>query len=478
MKKIIILSLIILSFGIKAQTFNQTYLSDSVQIKELSNKQGLSYKIKNYDNDSYWSKAANNIFINYNDSLEITNILEIPDRDYMFKYGNKLYLLNTAFHYDYDTSFNQLFVVDSFSFIYYDIENRTENYVNINDSLIEINNKYMFLEQSKEIAIVSAPRIEMFDSNSVLNSTSFKITILDTLGNVLRYKKINRRLHDFSFEEQANNILISGVAYGTYTTSLDNKIYYINKNSLDLVDSINTDKHYLFFKTINDSIVCGITGLYTIYVDMYNTISKTVINNNYSVSSPAIHWFNQYFYNTSSLSIDFINEDSIFFVCQLRDANPYNSRGIEMFNFKRDGSLNYRYIFNDYQSNLQREINGITATREGGLIIDVMSIINYNFSNAWLLRYSHYGNLDLLDVKKEDKYTIILYPNPTKDFINIVSSDDINEITIYNSLSQNVYSKKHKGKDIEIDISYFSKGSYIVDIRTEKGNIRKKFIVE
>ena len=74
----------------------------------------------------------------------------------MFKYGNKLYLLNTAFHYDYDTSFNQLFVVDSFSFIYYDIENRTENYVNINDSLIEINNKYMFLEQSKEIADVEA----------------------------------------------------------------------------------------------------------------------------------------------------------------------------------------------------------------------------------------------------------------------------------------------------------------------------------
>lgn len=474
---IIILSLILLSFGIKAQTFNQTYLSDSVQIKELSNKQGLNYKIKNYDNDSYWSKAANSIFINYNDSLEITNILEIPDRDYMFKYGNKLYLLNTAFHYDYDTSFNQIFVVDSISFIYYNIENRTEHYININDSLIELNYSYMFLEQSKEIAIVSSPRIDMMDSNSVLNSTSFKITILDTLGNVLRYNKINRRLHQFSFEEQGNNIIISGEAYGTNSTQLDNKIYYINENSLDLVDSINTDKSYIYFKTINDSLICGITGLYTIYVDMYNTVSKTVISNNYFVSSPTIHWSNLYFSNTS-LSIDFINEDSIFFVCQLRDANPYNSREIEIFNFKRDGSLNYRYIFNDYQSNLQREINGITATREGGLIIDVMSIINYNFSNAWLLRYSHYGNLDLLDIKKEDKYTIILYPNPTTDFINIVSSDDIEEIKIYNFLSQNVYSKQYKGKDIEINVSKFSKGNYIVDITTKKGNIRKKFIVK
>jgi glutaredoxin-related protein len=269
MKKLLFVYLLCFAtFTSKAQTFNQTYLSDSVQIKELSNKQGRNYKIINYDNDNYWSKAANNYFVNYNDSLEMMNVLEINNRDYAFKFGNKLYLLNTAFHYDYDTSFNQIFITDSISFIYYDIVNRTESYVNIDDSFIYLNNRYLFFEQSKEIAIVSTPRIEMMDENSVLNSNSFKITILDTLGNVLRYNKIDKRLHQFSFEEQGDNILISGVAYGTNTTQLEYKLYYINKNSLELVDSINVDKDYMYIKAINDSIICGINGIYGVNIDI------------------------------------------------------------------------------------------------------------------------------------------------------------------------------------------------------------------
>ena len=269
MKKLLFVYLLCFAtFTSKAQTFNQTYLSDSVQIKELSNKQGRNYKIINYDNDNYWSKAANNYFVNYNDSLEMMNVLEINNRDYAFKFGNKLYLLNTAFHYDYDTSFNQIFITDSISFIYYDIVNRTESYVNIDDSFIYLNNRYLFFEQSKEIAIVSTPRIEMMDENSVLDSNSFKITILDTLGNVLRYNKIDKRLHQFSFEEQGDNILISGVAYGTNTTQLEYKLYYINKNSLELVDSINVDKDYMYIKAINDSIICGINGIYGVNIDI------------------------------------------------------------------------------------------------------------------------------------------------------------------------------------------------------------------
>ena len=79
---------------------------------------------------------------------------------------------------------------------------------------------------------------------------------------------------------------------------------------------------------------------------------------------------------------------------------------------------------------------------------------------------------------EHNKVALILYPNPTKDFINILSSDEVKEITIYNSLSQKVYSNRYKGKNIEINVSKFSKRNYIADIKIDKGNIRKKFIVE
>ena len=48
------------------------------------------------------------------------------------------------------------------------------------------------------------------DSNSLINANHFKVTIIDTLGNVLRYNNFNRRLHDFNFDEQSNDIIISG----------------------------------------------------------------------------------------------------------------------------------------------------------------------------------------------------------------------------------------------------------------------------
>ncbi len=475
MKKIIIaFSLILLCFGVGAQTFNQTFSNDKVQIKELSHKQGLNYKIKNYDSDNYWSKADNNLLINFNDSLEIVNSLRLPNTDYRFKYGNKLFLLSTTLHYEYDTSFNQILVLDSISLIYYDIETELENYINIEDSLIELNNKYIFLEDSKEIAVISSPRIDLLDSNSITNSMFFKVAILDTLGNTLRYKKIKKKLHDFSIEEQGNNIIISSRTYESSSMSSDYMIYLVDKSSLCLVDSISTDKHYLYLKTIDDSLILGITGLNNIHVDIYNTRDKTVINNVYSISYPTIHWSNQYFQNTY-LSIDFIDKDSIFFACQLRDGNPYNSHGIEIFNFRRDGSLNYRYMFNDYQPSHHREVNGITAIRNGDLIIDVMSIINYEFSNAWLLKYSNYGGSNLYDISYVNN-SITLYPNPTNSEVNISSESLINSIEIYNSLGQMVYTETINSKEKTIDISSLPSGVYVLGAKTENGIMRKKII--
>ena len=63
-------------------------------------------------------------------------------------------------------------------------------------------------------------------------------------------------------------------------------IYYIDKLSLELVDSINTDRNYMYFRTINDSIICGINASQYINIAMYNTRSKTVINNYYQINSP------------------------------------------------------------------------------------------------------------------------------------------------------------------------------------------------
>ena len=481
MRRIYFLILLCLSFSLNAQVFTTSYMNDSVEIKEKTNVPLGNYKIMNYDNDGYWSKVSDQEIVNYNDTLGEIGCVEMSiPRDYQIKYGNKLYLLNYACHDEMDTNFLFTTVVDSISFFYYDISSRTESYVNINDSLVEFLYRYIFLEQSKEIAIVSAPRIDIMDSNSIINANHFKVTIIDTLGNILRYNNINRRLHDFNFDEQSNDIIISGSETGTSSSST--KIYYINKSSLELVDSINTDRDYLFLKTINDSIVCGINAYHAINVDIYNTRSKTVISNCYQVNSISVsspwNWF-----ATSKAFIDFKNPDSIFFACELRDSNPFGSYGIEIFNFKLDGSLNYRYLFNNYQSEYVRGIRGVTATNDYGLILDVNSRNNDITSNAWLLKYSPYGNgyESLNDIEINNQSLVNVYPNPAKDFINVdieATNFKQSEIELFDMQGKFVKKAKLNAKQgNRIDVSNLNSGAYTYNVSLNGKTISGKVIV-
>lgn len=71
--------------------------------------------------------------------------------------------------------------------------------------------------------------------------------------------------------------------------------------------------------------------------------------------------------------------------------------------------------------------------------------------------------------------TIVLYPNPAVNHINIESSDAIRNITIYNALGQQVVTM---GNTNRIDVSNFDKGMYSIRIIMENGNITDhKFII-
>ncbi len=222
--------------------------------------------------------------------------------------------------------------------------------------------------------------------------------------------------------------------------------------------------------------------VYMVLILIYNTRDKTVINNYYNINSSMIHWINAELYH--NLMIDFVNEDSIFFVYQLIDANPYNyaSNGIEIFNFKIDGSLNYRYTFNDYQPNLRREINGVTATRDGGVIVDVSSTINYDISNSWLLRYSHNGNLDLLNIETKEKETINLYPNPAKNYVCVdIEATNFSKAEIELFDMQGKLVKRAKLSAMQgnrVDVSNLNAGAYTYNISLNGKTISGKVIIQ
>ncbi|HBC05759.1 MAG TPA: peptidase M1 [Aequorivita sp.] len=71
----------------------------------------------------------------------------------------------------------------------------------------------------------------------------------------------------------------------------------------------------------------------------------------------------------------------------------------------------------------------------------------------------------------------ILYPNPTSGIVNLEKPASINiqNINIYNTLGQLLYSEKYSGT---VDISKFSKGILFFQIETSEGTINKRIVKE
>ena len=70
--------------------------------------------------------------------------------------------------------------------------------------------------------------------------------------------------------------------------------------------------------------------------------------------------------------------------------------------------------------------------------------------------------------------SVIIYPNPTSNTLNISSAENISQVEIYNTKGQRLYF----GIDQEIDVSNFKSGIYYLIFETTKGIDTKAFIVE
>lgn len=73
----------------------------------------------------------------------------------------------------------------------------------------------------------------------------------------------------------------------------------------------------------------------------------------------------------------------------------------------------------------------------------------------------------------ENKFNI--YPNPVNDRLMIETSEDVKEVNIYNILGVAVYSTNNFVQN-EINVSDLSEGIYFINIKTDRGEIVKRFI--
>jgi len=468
-KQLFFLAVLFITSISQAQ-INTLFLSDSALIKGITSDK-FSYKIDNLDNDGYWSKLGE-YYVNYDDNLNILNTFTSNNQFY-HKFNNKFYSINIGSHIGYipDTTYPNIQypypIIDSVYLSFSDL-NGNESYVNINDSnAIYFNYHISFLKNRALYAVASIPFDKYYTNTDDTNK--FKLVTIDTTGNIVNSRTYDTYVKRISVIEQGNNIMV-----GAYLLDKSSVLYYIDNQTLDIVDSMR----YSFsdnLKAINDSIIISQGDNAHYYI--YNTRSKTIDSLYYRQDSWSEHVNAYPFLPISNILIDARSVDSIVYAYRMEAYPSHVELGIKIDNFSKDG-FNFRRMFNGFEPDMGKNIRGITCTNDGGIVFTINTEDNiYNFINSYLLKYDSKGLLSIASVNPNE-VKIIAYPNPTKDYINITSSSLIKTIQVYNILGQEVYSSKVNSKQKQIDVINFPKGNYIAKVKTDNGEVSKKFIVE
>ena len=74
----------------------------------------------------------------------------------------------------------------------------------------------------------------------------------------------------------------------------------------------------------------------------------------------------------------------------------------------------------------------------------------------------------------ENELQSIVYPNPATDKININTNSEVLNVEVYNILGKQIFASEAIN---QIDVGEFSKGLYLLKIKTEKGVVSKKIII-
>jgi len=95
-----------------------------------------------------------------------------------------------------------------------------------------------------------------------------------------------------------------------------------------------------------------------------------------------------------------------------------------------------------------------------------------NYNSGYIVDNIIIKDLDQLSVNDINKTQVSVFPNPSSDFINIKSDEEIKSIKIYDIKGSLIKSDNIS----KVDISTFPKGNYIISIETKSGVETKKFI--
>ena len=500
MKKIIlILALLFCSVISYSQELNLIHQDDNIKIKKIegddfsvrrfySCDESLWFTINNSNKDIYKVMILND----YGDFTREININ--PKNIPILLSGTNLYFLK----YKYTEISTQSIIIDTLILECYDTIGTfkfSKVLPRTNDDTVVLwgsasGNTSTIVLENKEFINISTGNKSI---NNYYTAPYYRIIKFDTLGNLLKSKIYYEPIDEYHMNEMGGYLMFSK----RVNISGDSlfKLYYINKETLEIEDSIS-NVAFGYKEKINDSLMF-VNGIFLKTPPIYSdTINDLYIMNIRTKEFKPITFFplegreNGAWKDMGWPSItnhaDFTNPDSVYYVYNVRSGSgmDYNFSGnIEIVNFNSTtGDTNYVYRM-DYEPNTGKQIQGIKATKDGGLIILMYSFTNGSPSilYSWIVKFMPNGFVGLTNIETNEKASIKVYPNPAKDFINVdieadrFSSSEIELFDIQGRLVKK--SKLNAQIGNRIDVSSLNPGAYTYRVVINSKGISGKLII-
>lgn len=120
--------------------------------------------------------------------------------------------------------------------------------------------------------------------------------------------------------------------------------------------------------------------------------------------------------------------------------------------------------------------------------VEVGQGLLYSISNTNY--YTGYGTLDVVNSNVTKVITLAMvavneiavpqvnvYPNPANNRLNITMNDKINSVKIFNISGQMIFNKNYASESVQLDVSQFESGIYIMQINDGKSTKNQKLII-
>ena len=173
-------------------------------------------------------------------------------------------------------------------------------------------------------------------------------------------------------------------------------------------------------------------------------------------------------------SVCFTSDGSILFGGYLMPPWSENwDQDIILQNYDPLGNLNWEKTIGGKDS--YTDIAKIIRTYDNGFIIGG-HYSNDTLNHSWLLKLDSLGN-GVYDpgwinsvAQQQFAIDVLLYPNPASEFVNIETSDNSKtyDLEIYTITGQKVFEKTNNIGLSQINVSGFSQGIYLLNIKSDK----------